>query len=230
MKWWSPTPWAVCEHQAWTFDVGWTPKLLQVVQVCLDPASVDGKTMHPLTLGYMTTLSGPILVSRTGKSMRDYLTLGYGYNYYILIFNITIYIYGIIRYNCTLIRYHEGCWFILTACTTDACQSVWYSMVFLRWAPWSQSFHLSAESTSRKLGNWTVPVPKLNINGNQVQLSQGLEIFDPSRIPTTLGRQSHNAGGFLPAVKQIGNVAALPGPLLPHRSTVTCVEATQDRH
>lgn len=64
--------------------------------MCLDPASVDGKTMHPLTLGYMTTLSGPILVSRTGKSMRDYLTLGYGYNYYILIFNITIYIYTVL--------------------------------------------------------------------------------------------------------------------------------------
>lgn len=202
MKWWSPTPWAVCEHQAWTFDVGWTPKFLQVVQVCLDPASVDGKTMHPLTLGYMTTLSGPIVASRTGKSMRDYLTLGYGYNYYIhTIYCITAgssdTTKGVDSYwqHAPLIPIHDIQWFSYGG-------------------PWSQSFHLFVYRIYLQKA-WKLDCTRTEAqhDRNQVQVSQDLDMFDPSRIPTTLGRQSHNAGGFLPAVKQIGNVAALPGPL-----------------
>ena len=260
-----PTPWAVCEHQAGTFDVGWTPKFLQVVQVCLDPASVDGKTMHPLTLGYMTTLSGPILASRTGKSMRDYLTLGYVrlqllYTYYIL-------------YNCTLIRYHEGCWFILTACTTDT--NPWYSMVFLRWAPWSQSFHLFVYRIYLQKA-WKLDCTRTEAQHDRNHpVSQQLWAGSPTMPVASSQRWSRSAMwppclghcnkttekwwiiGSCPVARwnmlkccslaphfnpveslrtsmlrkewRLGRAVDLERNLS-HRSTVTCVEATQNRH
>ena len=54
MKWWSQNSWNPLSngHQAWTFDVGWTPKLLQVVLLCVWTMQCGKTMLQPGTISH----------------------------------------------------------------------------------------------------------------------------------------------------------------------------------
>ena len=75
-------------------------------------------------------------------------------------------------------------------------------------------------SFSRQVSETCLNLKTLLLQHAHAILDGGLDVADNlCRGLSHLRRQSHNAGGFLPAVKQIGNVAALPGTLVTYYHT-----------